>query len=467
MANSTLSRRFIRLTQNETTSEFIFISAVTLLGGFLRFFHLATWSFWIDEIFSIGGKFDGFNNTLLRRSLATDLIRLVVDLRGESEWNARFVPALIGVITIPLLYLLLRQCIARPGALAAAALLAFSHWHLYWSQNARFYSLLFLFFSLGLLFFYLGLERDRPLFLVFALVLFGLAMRERMVAILGLPALVFYLLAIIIFRFDRPKGLNIRNMAVFFGPVILTGLVIVLPYARNLSGWFAGFDRINNTPFFLLKGVIYYIGAPLIAVAIGSALAGLLQKNRLALLLILTAISPLVFLMGLSLIQYTANRYIFFMLFSWIVLAALGFQLLVDRLPQGSRLLSLLVVGALLASYVGDIFMYYTAQNGNRDDWRSAFVYIAEHAQAGDVVVSTDSDIARYYLGNPALQVLSWDSEKAMQAGRVWYVEDLTASEIFPQQLSQVVETARPMADYDVRLPGRTYRMRVYFRGQP
>ena len=96
---------------------------------------------------------------------------------GPSEWSARLVPSLIGILTIPLLYLLLRRCLPLPGALFTILLLALSPWHLYWSQNARFYTLLFLFFNLGLLFFYLGIEEDRPWHLLAALVLFGLAAR--------------------------------------------------------------------------------------------------------------------------------------------------------------------------------------------------------------------------------------------------------------------------------------------------
>lgn len=452
---------------NEIAIEVSLITAIVLLGVFLRFFHLGTWSFWTDEVFSFGTKSDGFNDSLLRRSLATDLIRWFVNLRGASEWNARFMPAVIGVITIPLLYLLLRRCIARPAALAAAALLAVSPWHLYWSQNARFYSLLFLFFNLGLLLFYLGLEDDRPLYLVIALALFGMAARERLVALLGMPALVLYLLAVIVFRFPRPRGLNARNMLIFFGPAAAAGLVYILPYARNLSGWFAGFYRINNTPFFLLAGTLYYVGLPLTAFAGGSALLGLIQKNRLALLLLLMATIPLVSLMALSLIQYTANRYIFFTLFCWIVLAGLGFQFLVNHLPRQSRLLSLLVIGALLAAYAGDVFLYYTAQNGNRDDWRAALTYIAEHAQAGDTVVTSDYEIATYYLNNPNLRVIIWDSEQVLKAGRVWYVEDMTIAERYPQQLARVKATAQPMADFDVHLPARTFRMRVYFGESP
>ena len=95
-----------------------------VLGVGLRLFRLGQWSFWPDEIFSFGTRSDGFNNSILLRSLATDLIGLTVRTLGPSEWNARLVPALIGMATIPLLYLLLRRCLPFPGALFTILLLA-------------------------------------------------------------------------------------------------------------------------------------------------------------------------------------------------------------------------------------------------------------------------------------------------------------------------------------------------------
>jgi hypothetical protein len=445
------------------------VATIVALGFGLRFFRLGKWSFWPDEIFSFGTRSDGFNDSILRRSLATDLIGLTVRTLGPSEWSARLVPALIGVATIPLLYLLLRRCLSFPGALFAITLLALSPWHLYWSQNARFYTLLFLFFNLGLLLFYLGIEEDRPWYLVAALVAFGLAARERLVALIGMPALVTYLLLVVLLRYERPRGLNIRNLAIFFGPALLAGSVLVLPYATNLGAWMSGFGRLNNSPFFLAAGTAYYVGLPLAVFAASSGLYLAARKERLALLLSLSAMLPLLILMATSLFQYTANRYVFFSLFSWLALAGMGFQVLWLHLAKDARIWALVVALALLAAYAGDLFQYYTLQNGNRDDWRSAFAYVAEHGQPGDRVTSTSYDAFAYYLGEPYVY-RPWNEEEqaTSDAGtRTWYIEDMTVSELFPSQLAAMADHAQQQAEFDVRLPGRTFRMRVYLAENP
>lgn len=440
--------------------ETLLILGIFLIAVLVRFYRLGDWSLWPDEVFSLGTKSDGFNDSLLRRSLATDLIQYTVGVLGASEWNARLIPALIGALSVPILYIPLRRCLALPGALATAALLAFSLWHVYWSQSARFYTLLFLFFNLGLLLFHLSLEEDRPWYMLAALILFGLAARERLAALLGMPALVFYLFLLLIRAVERPRGFNWRNLAVFFGPALLAGGVLVWPFLVNWRGWLQGFGRLNNSPLFLAAGTLYYVGIPLAVFGAGSAVLLARVRNRFALLLILTALTPLALIMTISLFQYAANRYIFFSLFSWLALAGMGIQLLAARLPKDARLLALVVAGALLAASLSDLFLYFTEQNGNRPNWRAAFAYIEAHGHPGDHVVSTDYDVFAYYLGSPFVYQ-PWGAQD-QTAPRTWYIEDLVVDELYPQQRDLMVQQGQAVAEYDVHLPQRTFPMRVY-----
>ena len=85
---------------------------------------------------------------------------MMVAWLGVNEWNARLIPALLGVVSLPLLYFPIKKMFNPLVSLVAVLLLAFSPWHLYWSQNARFYVALLLFYTLALFLFYLGLEED-------------------------------------------------------------------------------------------------------------------------------------------------------------------------------------------------------------------------------------------------------------------------------------------------------------------
>jgi hypothetical protein len=155
-----------------------------------------------------------------------------------------------------------------------------------------------------------------------------------------------------------------------------------------------------------------------------------------------------------------------------LALAGLGLQALYVRLVRDARSLMLVVLLTLVAAYSSDLFLYHTQQNGNRDDWRSAFAYIKDHGQAGDVVVGSDYDIFHYYLGEP-FAFRSWEqvpyaaTEQATNSGRVWYVEDMTVAERFPEGLAAMPQHADLAADFDVRLPGRNFLMRVYLAEAP
>ena len=63
-------------------------------------------------------------------------------LPGESLFHARLLSVILGVLTIPLLYLLGKRLLDEGTALAGAALLALSPFHVFYSHYTRMYALL-------------------------------------------------------------------------------------------------------------------------------------------------------------------------------------------------------------------------------------------------------------------------------------------------------------------------------------
>ena len=141
--------------------QLVALAIIVAIAAFLRFYKLGAWSFWGDEMLTIIDVPDGFNYALLRRSLMLSTILAVIGELGVSEWSARLAPALVGVLSVPVLYYPVRRMLGPAVALLFALLLAVSPWHLYWSQNARYFILLLLFYPLALLFLYFGLHERR------------------------------------------------------------------------------------------------------------------------------------------------------------------------------------------------------------------------------------------------------------------------------------------------------------------
>ncbi|OGO35107.1 MAG: hypothetical protein A2W35_11500 [Chloroflexi bacterium RBG_16_57_11] len=373
------------------------------------------------------------------------------------------IPALVGIITIPVFYFIVARLFGSSVGLISSALLAVSTWHIYWSQNVRFYALLLLFYSLALFSFYLALEENRPWLLLLSLILLGFAAQERMLALVLLPVVVSYLLALLVLPFEKPPGLNIRNLAIYFTPGLVVAIFIAGPFLGNLSAWTTGFGRINNNPLWLFSGFIYYVGFPLVCMACFGAVFLLLRKDRAGLFFGLAAIIPLFTIMAVSIIQFSANRYFFISLTSWITLASLATYELIRQLKGKARLLAVGVLVLLLGTSLSEDYLYYRYQNGNRDDWRSAFIFIRERLQDDDLVFAGDPDVGDYYLGQRTFSTGDFE-ESAFRSKfrRAWFVIDMNTQELYPQQLAWIEEHARQVANFDVPLRGRTFKMRVY-----
>ena len=131
-----------------TTTEIATLVVLTLVALTLRLVGSNS-GLWIDEIYSLIDFFRvplGQMVTAFPRDnhhpLYSALAHLSIGVFGEAPWSIRLPAVLFGTATIPLLYGLGRHVGSRREALLAAALLAVSYHHVWFSQNARGYAML-------------------------------------------------------------------------------------------------------------------------------------------------------------------------------------------------------------------------------------------------------------------------------------------------------------------------------------
>lgn len=149
------------------------ILLVLILTSFalgLRVYRLAGQSFWIDEVYSVftaQAPFEQIYNysTKLSNSLPTYflLLKLILpDGNTDIEYNARLLSALAGALSVPV-FIGLVYCWRRDtgAALLAGLLLAVNPLHIWYSQEARPYSLMLFFGLLAMLFLELCLFSNR------------------------------------------------------------------------------------------------------------------------------------------------------------------------------------------------------------------------------------------------------------------------------------------------------------------
>ena len=418
----------------------IVLALITILATGLRFFKLGDWSLWIDEIFTINHAMKHFSTPALileNTPPARNWIPLSVILNAQvlnyldiTPFNARLVAALIGIITVPVMYFLVRKLFDSKVALIAVLLLAFSTWHIEWSQNARFYTSLLLFYTLALFFFYYGIERDRPLHLVIFLVLTYLAASERLVAMFIIPIALLYLVLLKILPFEKPPGLRRRNVLLTLLPVFAGILIEIISYSfdgtfRVLGGfdWFTLYQL--ESPLKLLLFIGYDIGIPLICFSLFSGIYLVAKKSRIGLLLLVSGIVPILLLMALNPFLFTLSRYAFITLSSWLILTAVGIREIFSSTMGHGRIIAVGILLLFVADAAGAGLVYFRVNNGNRLDWERAFSYAQERRQPEDEVVTSWPQWEGFYWDK---KIVSWEgvTPETVEKGtkRHWFILD-------------------------------------------
>jgi len=178
------------------------VAAVVLAAAFLRLFRIGRQSFWVDEFLSLNAARSPEGVPYARK--------LLYDVHGplhslfmhfwirvsESEWWLRLPSAAAGVLAVYLLYRWLAGSGRRGAALPAALLMALSPFHLYYSQELRFYAFLSLFAVITLIAFDRFLRSPSPKSGVLLGVAVGLACLSHFSGLfLGAGLVVYMLLA--------------------------------------------------------------------------------------------------------------------------------------------------------------------------------------------------------------------------------------------------------------------------------
>ncbi len=368
---------------------------LTIVGLFLRFYNLSGNSLWLDEASTLtfarqslagiwestaGGEF----NPPLFYWLEHGMLAF-----GESEFVLRFLPALLGVLTIPVVYFIGKEFKNRDVGLIAAALLTFSPFHIFYSQEARAYAPMLFFFSLALLF-YMRANRSNDirswvLFGVFSAVAFWM----HFYAIV--PVAVLILHALVTRAPDlRRDPLSTKNVALG----LATFVVVTLPLLIVTANLFL--VRTSSAPTFGMQGfdVIYQTllqvsgFSDLILVAFGILfLVGIAftwrEDRNGALLLVFMMALPLVASLALSSRMPMIPRYLIYLLPVYFVGVASTYPAL-SSLVRDKRAIYIAIAAAVLIS-TPFISTYYTTPQKN--DWRGFSTELGGITGEGDLIV--------------------------------------------------------------------------------
>src|SRR5271157_4272239 len=176
--------------------------SLTVIGLFLRLYNLGFNSLWLDEAstytfasMSVSGIWQATTAGEFNPPLFYWIEHLMLSF-GNNEVILRIVPALLGVLTIPLVYFVGKEFIDRNVGIIAAAACTFSPFLIYYSQEARAYSVMLFFVIFAMIFFLRALKTDDIKDWVLFGVLSALAFWSHFYALVIIGALVLYALAV-------------------------------------------------------------------------------------------------------------------------------------------------------------------------------------------------------------------------------------------------------------------------------
>lgn len=395
------------------------IGVILAVAAVLRFYHLGATNLWIDEILSVKvasqpaadiiRNYRPTADPALREQapFAFVVMHFFLPL-GAPEWSARLPSVLFGLLGVVALLLAARELGLRSVALGAAALLAISPLHVWYSQEVRWYAQWVALTMLS----YVALARACKTnsrgawaaYVIFALLdvytfifsFFVLACQGLSVCILQwldrrrarlLPA--FTVAGLVIAIGSIPVlWLLLNQLSLSTGtprPTTLAALGYTLfAYGAGLSlgptlSYLHHVTELRRIaaayPSVLVVGIVF---APLLAVGAWS-----LRRNRRAaalLLPLLFGLPVLVFLLAVcSNVTYQA-RYSLAALPAFVIVVALGIRKI---RPLALRTLA---IAAVVACSCWSLVNYYSNPAYGKEDVRSAVVYVERAPDAQSII---------------------------------------------------------------------------------
>ncbi len=450
------------------------LGLLTLLAAALRFWRLGDWSFWADEVATLRDARD--LSKVITYPVGYALIGFAVRCFGSSEFAARLVPAVAGAISVPALYLIGRNLFSERAAILSAVLLAVSSYHIFFSQEARYYSLMMLLSMLGMWCAFVGLERDNRKALLGAVLLLALAGWTHWTAGLALPALAVYALWASR-KEERPAGIRWSGLAILFAPFVAFGVLFARPILSFLADWQAksGFS-ISRSALTAAKLTDRFEPAALICAAVAAWML-LQQRDRRAKWLLSWALVPPALVVLFVGFAEGGSRFALVALPPFLLLAGEGLDFLIRYTSENRRKAAWLLAGVVVLSLVLKDWLYFSVERGQRPRWREAAEYVRSKAQAdGAPLIATAApagpEVLAFYLARPGLEGPLAVAPKPMGLAelerqpkdRVCYVvvEETSNARPAPELLQFLERNESQVKPFPLKVRFLDYSLRVY-----
>ena len=338
--------------------------AILVLGTILRFANLGKLDLWIDEPYHafVAESINKTGEAVLPSGMSyyhgyfyNHLVAYSIQIFGSNEFGVRFPSALLGVISILIVYYVGKEWLGKRVGLFAAFLMSISYLNLAWARVSRFYTLYQCVYMIAVFLVYHGIERGSRIVekrlkrsaeetsgiglvtLIVGLGLLYLAYLIHMTAVIFFGTLAVY--TAILFAWvwvSRSAGEAIRSKyGLMLGVMVLGAMVAVLffdlvetiRFAFTYVPDWANTDRFQNRYAYyslFTSDMMFPLGALFLVGAVRTLTQ--LKKEAFYILLLFVVsvgIESVVF-------SYTPTNYIMYIYPFFLIVCGYGFFFLYD-----------------------------------------------------------------------------------------------------------------------------------------
>lgn len=456
----------------QSRGALICLALLTMLGACLRIIALNKGLWWDEMYFVVISVRHPFSEIITvfpadtQHTLYSILARMSVLAFGEHPWTLRLPAVIFGVATIPALYLLGTAVASRTEALLAAGLLAVSYHHVWFSQNARGYTMLAFFTVLATFFLLRGIETGRRGFFIAYAVAAALGLYAHL-TMAFLIASHLTICAVSAFS-DRKQGRSLDKWKLALQGFLMAGAFSVVLYSPiltqvgNLFLHHPSTMRAVSTPSWAfletLRGLIRGLGAAGVVMAAVVIVAGgawsYLKQSRLVFALF--ALPGLMTAGGAFLARGTMYPRFYFYLIGFAILILVRGVTAISKgiaafWPGGSTRLAPRLTGALAALlFVASGYSLMNNYRYPKQDFDGAIKFVDAERKEGETVATVGAAIwpLQQYYAKPWVSAGSVAALRTMcgQGKPVWVVYT------FPRYLEAVAPGMPEMIRKDSNL---------------
>lgn len=398
---------------------------IILLAAVLRWYNLSAWDMWTDEVQTLWTSVSGdFKEGPMYRTAPVNfwLTGLAVRVFGETELGVRFVPWLMGVLTIAIFLWSCAKWFGVRVAFFGALFLTLSMWHVAWSQTGRHFALQTLLVLLALHFFLVSWIDGKSwgAWVSAALLLVGLFTHS---------STAFYVAAILAFLgvgwLAAVAGEAERRPAVWWRTAVpfTLAMAVYLPIFFGLSRYLMDNKTAWNPPWNIVGSLLFYL-APWVLL---TAFAGVFvlasrRKLHLGILLLFLVTVPIMLVTVASAVTIASAAYCLASLPALAILIGVTADWLLSEADgRLERYAALALISGFFLTQGAVLAHYYFVYNGLKPRWEEVSNFVEQRRLPGEEFFASEGDVAQHYVGKGNARWIGHANLEADPATGAWY----------------------------------------------